>query len=232
MNRPDRSAAPITMAIVSKNHLVRLGLQGVIKAQQHILLIGEATSTLEAEDLVVREKPHVLVIEMEPEIDLMNLVRRIKTSVPTTRVIVLSGIEDKQRTLQALSSGIDGIVLNVQPAAVLLATIDHVSRLPIETLSYERNETNHLEVSGPTGGDSPRPTIPTGLDTVTEREREIIVLVGQGLSNKTIADRLSISNVTVRHHLTNIFDKLGVTNRQKLLIRAHQYGLVEFRASA
>ncbi|WHZ22353.1 MAG: hypothetical protein OJF47_001465 [Nitrospira sp.] len=119
MNGADRSAAPIRVAIVSKNHLVRLGLQSVINTQQHILLIREVTSTLEAEDFAVREKPQVLVIEMKPEIDLMNLVRRIKTSAPTTRIIVLSGIEDKQRALQALPSGIDGIVLNVQPAATV-----------------------------------------------------------------------------------------------------------------
>jgi DNA-binding NarL/FixJ family response regulator len=70
---------------------------------------------------------------------------------------------------------------------------------------------------------------PAGL---TEREREVIVLIGQGLSNKDIADRLCISVITVRHHLTSIFDKLGVSTRQKLLIRAHQYGLVELTASA
>lgn len=233
MNEPGRNAAPITMAIVSENHLVRLGLQGVITANPHLRLIGEATNTLEAEDLVVREKPHALIIEAEPEIDLLNLVRRIKTSVPTTKVIVLSGIEDKQQTLRALSSWINGLVLKVQPATVLLATIDHVCRLPTETLLFKHNETNHSDGIGPTVvSDRMRPTGPTDLDAVTKREREIIALVGQGLSNKTIADRLGISAVTVRHHLTSIFDKLGVANRQKLLIRAHQYGLVEFRASA
>jgi DNA-binding NarL/FixJ family response regulator len=68
--------------------------------------------------------------------------------------------------------------------------------------------------------------------SLTEREREIIALIGQGLSNKDIADRLCISVITVRHHLTNIFDKLGVATRQKLLIRAHQYGLVDFSVPA
>lgn len=68
--------------------------------------------------------------------------------------------------------------------------------------------------------------------SLTERERKIIVLVGRALSNKVIADRLCIISITVRHHLTSIFDKLGVTTRQKLLIRAHQYKLVELRAFA
>ena len=60
----------------------------------------------------------------------------------------------------------------------------------------------------------------------------MIVLIGQGLTNKDIANRLCISGITVRHHLTIIFDKLGVTSRQKLLIRAHHYGLVALTASA
>lgn len=62
---------------------------------------------------------------------------------------------------------------------------------------------------------------------MTPREREVIRLITQGLSNKDIADRLLISSITVRHHLTNIFDKVGVSNRQQLLIRAHQDGITE-----
>lgn len=67
---------------------------------------------------------------------------------------------------------------------------------------------------------------------LTERECKIIVLVGRGLSNKVIAHHLYTSNITVRHHLTSIFDKLGVTTRQKFLIRAHRYNLVESGAFA
>lgn len=73
---------------------------------------------------------------------------------------------------------------------------------------------------------------PGSLEVVTKREREIVALIGEGLSNKDIAARLGISSITVRHHLTSIFDKLGVTTRQKLLLRAHQYKLVELSASA
>jgi DNA-binding NarL/FixJ family response regulator len=70
-----------------------------------------------------------------------------------------------------------------------------------------------------------------GSGILTKREREIIPLIGQGLSNREIGDRLCISTITVRHHLTSIFDKLGVASRNKLLIRAHQDGLVEVSES-
>ncbi len=69
----------------------------------------------------------------------------------------------------------------------------------------------------------PAPPLPAWPNALTEREREIIRLVGQGLSNKDIAYKLSISDSTVRHHMTSIFDKVGVPNRQKLLVHAHQF---------
>ncbi|HNC82861.1 MAG TPA: hypothetical protein PK999_07420, partial [Nitrospira sp.] len=115
--------APITVAIVSKNHLVRIGLQAALSAQQHMQLVGEANGAHEAETLVSREQPHVLVIEMENDLDVRKLVRLVKTSVPRTRIILLCSIEDKAHIVGSVSSGIDGIVLTIQPAVVLLATI-------------------------------------------------------------------------------------------------------------
>lgn len=234
MSDLERSHAPITMALFSRNHLLRLGLQAGINTQQHIRLIGEASSAWDAKKLLARETPQSLVIEMEPELDIMELVRTVKTFVPTIRIIALSDIEDTARMLGALASGVDGIVLTIQPAVVLLATIDYLCRLQAGTGWHARSEIGQLERHGTAGGrDGARPIAPQYPDrSLTEREQEIVLLVGQALSNKDIADRLYISSTTVRHHLTSIFDKLGVTSRQKLLIRALQHGLVEFRALA
>lgn len=225
MTAPEQGPASIRMAIVSTNQLVRLGLQAVIQARAHIRLIGEATSVIEAEEIIAREKPHLLLVEMRGESAILELVRKMKASVPTIKIIVLSGIEDTHCTWQALSSKIDGIVLNIQPAAALLATIDYVCHGPAKTVSDEPNETGRL--NGTAGGIPPAyPSSPNGADALTKREHEIIGLIGRGLSNKDIADCLCICSTTVRHHLTRIFDKLDVTSRQKLLIRAHQQGLV------
>lgn len=230
MNGLQPSHATITVALVSNNHLVRLGLQTAIKAAQYITLLTAPTSAVQAEELFAREKPHVIIIELTPEVDILGLVRKMKASAPTTRIIVLSDIEDNLHIVQALSSYIDGIVLNTQPAAVLLVTIDHVCRLPTETVVYQRSDTSRLEVNGMSGviGET-KPSLLEWSGTLTEREREIVALVGQGLSNKDIADSLCISDITVRHHLTSIFNKLGVNNRQKLLIRVHQDRLVGLR---
>ncbi|MBI4002726.1 MAG: response regulator transcription factor [Nitrospira defluvii] len=227
----ERGHALITMAIVSTNYLVRLGLQTVIKTRAHIQLIGEATSVAEAEELIAREKPHLVLVDSEGEINIRELVRKLKASVPTIKIILLGGIEDAQGTWQGLSSWIDGIVLSIQPPPALLATIDYVCHGQAKTIPDELNGTGRLNGMA-LGISNAGPSSLRSSDTLTKREREIIDLIGQGLPNKDIADRLCICSTTVRHHLTSIFDKLGVTSRQKLLIRAHQHGLVEFRTFA
>lgn len=218
--------APITLAIVSTNQLVRLGLRAVIKAHAHLRLIGEATSVNGVEDIIARENPHMVLIEMTRDLDILEWVPKMKASVPTTKIIVLSGMEDTRYAWQALSSRIDGVVLSIQPPAALLATIHYVYHGQTKTMPPEPRGTGRMNgiacALTPTG-----PSPLKASDAVTKREREIIELVGQGLSNKDIAERLCICSTTVRHHLTSIFDKLGVTSRQQLLIRAHQQGLVE-----
>ncbi len=223
MNGLQPCPPPITVALVSNNHLLRLGLQTAIKAAPHITLLTATTSAEKAEQLIAREKPQVIIIELTPEVDILELVRKVRSSVSTARVIVLSDIEDNLHVLQTLSSRIDGIVLNTQPAAVLLVTIDHVSRLPTETMVYQPSDTGRSKIDETVKiiGEA-KPSFMKWPVTLTEREREIIALVGQGLSNKSIADRLSISDITVRHHLTSIFNKVGVSNRQKLLIQVHK----------
>ncbi len=232
MSDREQPRAIVTIAMVSTNQLLRLGLQAVVATHQHLRLIGEATSELEAEELVARERPHLLIIQMEPEIAVMELVRKVKTSTPTIRIIALSEIGDKHCASGAFSSGIDAIVLNIQPTVVLLATIDYVCQLRTETLLYDDSEPSHPVGSGTTANsDSARPISPKCPDTsLTEREQEIIALVGQALSNKDIAERLCISSITVRHHLTSIFGKFDVNSRQKLLLRAHEYGLLKLSA--
>ena len=116
-------------------------------------------------------------------------------------------------------------MLTVQPPAVLIAAIAslcsgdlQIERQRIEPASFILNDQHPVKTP-----DHKR----TRICDLTLREREIIGLIGKGLSNKDIADRLCISDITVRHHLTNIYSKLDVSNRQKLLIFAHQYGLIE-----
>jgi Response regulator containing a CheY-like receiver domain and an HTH DNA-binding domain len=232
MSETTRLDAVIRIVSVSRNYLLQLGLQRTIEGESHIRVVGQAATRAQAEEILVREKPHGLIIELEAEINLAAFIHHVRAALHTMKIVLLIGIEDMPYAREVCLSGVDGIVLKTQPPAVLLATIDYLCRSPAETIAHEERDVRHLMVTG-------TPAIPCNMvpsmlkwpDNLTEREHEVIVLIGQGLSNKDIAGGLHISTTTVRHHLTSIFDKLGVTSRQKLLILAHQRGLVELKTT-
>lgn len=230
-----RQGKTTTVAILSSNYLLRLGLQKIVETETWIRFIDHAVDGMTIDHMLMREHPDIVIVDMEIERDVTELVRKIKAAAPLIKIILLSGFDDADCIQQAFCRGVDGIVLKMQPSPVLIATIEYLAR--------------HAEVIMPPIGKAAMPLTVTKApeapvsvavppdqmkwpDSLTEREREVIRLIGQGLSNKDIADRLCISSITVRHHLTNIFDKLGVSNRQKLLIRAHECGIVELTARA
>ena len=232
MTGTKRKSAAVTTAAITSNHLVRLGLQQMIGATHHIRLVGHAKFGAEADGLITREQPQVIIIDMEPEIDATGLIQRIKKTAPHSKIILLSSFDDKERTKEAFLLGVEGIVLKIQPPAVLIAVIEFLSHtMGGSTTGKGGGATDLIPGASVPAVSGDEPSTLKWPEALTEREREVIALIGQGLSNKDIADRLCISVITVRHHLTSIFDKLGVTTRQKLLIRAHQYGLVELTAS-
>ena len=223
------------VGILSSNYLLRLGLQRIVENEKWINLLGHVSNWTALEDMVVREKPHIMIVDTEMSKDVTDLIRKVKAAAPRIRIILLSGLEDPECTRQAIDFAVDAIVLKVQPSAVLTATIRYLTWPTGDQVQpMTENVTAQLTVNEESRSPVSRhkPTQTKWPDGLTEREREVIRLISQGLSNRDIADRLCISSITVRHHLTNIFDKLGVSNRQKLLIRAHQYGIEELSALA
>jgi len=229
MSGIEEGRATTVVAIVSSNYLLRLGLQKIVEDEKWIRLIGQSAHGTNLEDILSGEHPHIVILDTEIENAVPDMIRTIKTAAPEIKIILLAGFEEVDRTRQAFTYGIDGLVLKIQPSPVLIATIDYLAcsgaavMIPIgqETSQTRMAATRSIQASPIRPPNSPK--WPDGL---TEREREVVRLISEGLSNKDIADRLCISSITVRHHLTSIFDKLGVSNRQKLLIRAHQHGLV------
>ena len=217
------------VAIVTNNYLLRLGLQKIVDDEKWIRLVGQAAHASNLDEILTNEQPHIVILDTEIGGAAPDLIQKIKRVAPGVKTILLSGFEDTECTRQALAAGVDGIVLKVQPSAVLIATINYLADSGGEVVLPIGNRPTPLKLSH-TPAVSTAPLTPPALtkwsDGLTEREREVVRLISEGLSNKDIADRLCISSITVRHHLTSIFDKLGVSNRQKLLIRAHQQGLV------
>ena len=138
--------------------------------------------------------------------------------------MLLCGLEDSDRTRKAFECGVDGVILKIQPPAVVLAVIEAQYSDANNQAAVKRHNVVDMSMRTTAQQDvDPNAQPFVWPDGLTERQREIIKLVGQGLSNKDIADRLCISDSTVRHHLTSIFDKVGVPNRQKLLIHTHHF---------
>ncbi len=216
------------VGIVSSNYLLRLGLQKIVENETWIRLIGQSAHEPNFYATLTRERPQIVILDTETKDAVPELIQKIRLAAPGTRIILLAGLDEPDTTRQAFACGIDALVLKVQPSPVLIATIHYLAHMGVTLMLPIGNAAAHTKHAphSLSPAIAQTPVTSTWSDGLTEREREVVRLIGEGLSNKDIADRLCISSITVRHHLTSIFDKLGVSNRQKLLIRAHQDGLV------
>lgn len=211
------------VAILSGQSLIWVGLRTILESTHNFRIVGTPTQRLTAPEIIADCQPDVIIVDTETERDAIDGIKQLRDSIPHGKIMLLSGFEQKDPVREALEYGIDGVILKIHPPAVIIAAI--------QALFPSSHRSPDTEDHTTTYRDSPNPfEVPlkpilrqTGWpDALTEREREVIGLVKQGLSNKDIAHQLSISDSTVRHHLTNIFDKVGVPNRQKLMAHAHQ----------
>lgn len=211
----------LTIAIVSSHHLARLGLQNILESRGTRRTVVYQYQRITPDIRLPEPPPDIFILDMETERDIMGAIRWIRASAPTSKLLLLSGFEEKDRMHEAFQCGVDGVLLKIQPPEVVMALIDALSPSPCQHTHFAQDLVTITDLKqtfmSKTGIERQYATWPDGL---TEREREIIKLLRQGLSNKDIAHSLSISDSTVRHHLTNIFDKVGVPNRQKLLVHA------------
>ena len=224
---------PVRVALVSYNYLARNGLQGNLKNTPGIELIGESNGGAHAHALIQEMKPDCVIIDLESNRNPLASVQYYRQLSPQTRVLLFADWNDIERARAAISMGAEGIVLKCQPSSVLIAMIENrKAASPSIVLDFAQVQSALDNSSTKPRARKTSVNQMQPIDSLTERERSVIALVGEGLSNRDISDRLSISDITVRHHLTRIFDKLGVANRQKLLISAYHLGLVDLPTSA
>jgi DNA-binding NarL/FixJ family response regulator len=214
----------LTIAILSRQCLVWFGLQKILERSTTVRMVVQPHQWRTAVGFPTESQPDVVILDLETECDALGAIAQIRQSSPTCKIVLLCGLEVKDRTYEAFAAGVDGIILKVQPPQVVLAVLEALY-VPVQPQAHGEHDNADglgldLPCKKPHEAEAQPPAWP---DALTEREREVIRLVGQGLSNKDIAYTLSISDSTVRHHMTSIFDKVGVPNRQKLLIHAHQF---------
>jgi DNA-binding NarL/FixJ family response regulator len=214
----------IRVLIVDDHAVVRAGLRMLLCNHLEIEVVGEAANGASALTEVSRVHPNLIVLDLDlGEEDILDCLTRLRATAPDARILLLTGVRDPELHRQAVRLGAMGLVLKDKAPEVLLRAIErvHAGEVWIE-------RTLLASVLGQmTRG--PQPVNPEAgkIALLTEREREVIGLIGEGLRNRQIAERLFIAEVTVRHHLTSIYDKLGVRDRLELVIYAYRHGLIK-----
>jgi two-component system nitrate/nitrite response regulator NarL len=211
--------------VVADDHaLVREGLRRLLDANDAFEVVGEATNGAEAISVAQRLKPDVLVLDLSmPRMTGLEALRELNNSGGNAlRTLLLTAAIDRVEMLTAMQLGARGIVLKSAATETLVEAIGVVARGDY-WLDRERIS-NFLDVIRRLSGSATLSVNPYGL---TGRQRQIIRGVVEGLNNREIAARLGISEHTAKHHLTQIFNKTGVSTRLELALLATQHGLAE-----
>ena len=208
--------------LVADGHPVfRYGLRMLLQPEADLHVVGEAADGAEALTLANKLKPHILLINPAAKGNLgAQVLGEIARAHPGLHTILLLAADaDKQQIIDALQLGVRGVVLKTAVAKTYVKSI----RMVMAGECWVPNISDLLRVlySGSADPHGKQKTAP-----LTTRELEIVIAIASGHTNKDVAQRFSISDNTVKHHLTNIFDKLGVSNRLELAILAIGRGLI------
>lgn len=215
----DCAGIPTRIVVVDDHTLFREGLREILEAEEGFVVVGEAGSHADAVRVAGETQPDVALLDVGlPDSGAAETVRRILDVAPATRVIMVS-VYDEPRTVQELlACGVRGYLLKSVGRQDLLAAVRSV---------LADDERIVLSVSRASMAQVHAVSAPAGL--LSAREREVMTLVAQGMTNGQAASRLSIAEGTVKHHLRNIFGKLGATSRLDAVNKAISASLIDPR---
>jgi DNA-binding NarL/FixJ family response regulator len=214
----------IRVAIADDQALVRAGFASLLAATEGVTMVGEAADGAEAVELVRRARPDVVLMDIRmPGTDGLAATRAITgdPDLAATRVVVLTTYELDEYVFEALRAGASGFLTkDVDPddlrEAVRTVAAGHALLAP----SVTRRVVDAFAAA------VPRRKAPERLDPLTEREREVLALIARGLSNDELAERLVVSPLTAKTHVSRILTKLQARDRAQLVVIAYETGLV------
>lgn len=212
----------IRVLIADDHPVFRYGLRTLLQAEPVFEIVGEATTGLEAIDQVAALQPDVVLMDLTmPGLNGIEATRRILTTTPQTKILVLTMFDDDDSVFAAMRAGARGYILKGAEGDETVRAISAVSSG--EAIFSPAIARRLMQYFGKPQPVSPAPAFPQ----LTEREREVLALLGQGYTNSAIAERLVISPKTVRNHVSLIFSKLQVAGRAEAIVRARDAGLVQ-----
>jgi NarL family two-component system response regulator LiaR len=204
------SSPPIRVMLVDDHPMVRRGLATILMVFDDLKLVGEAESGEAAVKLCAKVLPDVILMDMSlPVMDGATATQTIRQQFPQTQILVLTSFKEGKVIKQALEAGAIGYLLKDVSADDLVRAI---------RAAYAGRATLSPEAAQALVASSSLPPVP-GLD-LTEREREVLTLMIDGLNNTQIAGRLTVSPSTIKSHVSHILSKLGVTNRTEAVTLA------------
>jgi DNA-binding NarL/FixJ family response regulator len=215
---------PIRLLIIDDHLLVRTGLRMLIESDPELEVVGQAANRREALAAATATKPNLILLDIDlgPENGL-DFLTELSTLVPQARILVLTGLRDAEYHRRAARLGAAGLILKENAADVLLKAIKKVNEGEVW---FDRSMMGGL-LREITAGSAKTDVEAANIKSLTRREREVVLLVTEGLKNRDIAGRLFISETTVTHHLSSIFAKLGVSDRLELVIYSFASGLAK-----
>ncbi|MGH9735728.1 MAG: response regulator [Candidatus Acidiferrales bacterium] len=219
MTKPKQS---IRILVADDHAIFREGLRKLLEGSDDTQIVGEASNGVECTKMLPKLKPDILLLDLRmPEKDGLAVLEEVNFELLPTRVIVLTAAEDDRDVVRAMRLGARGVVLKQSASDLLLKSIHKVfdgeiwldNRMTAEVIDA-------FKKSAEAGIRREKPLL-------SDREKEIVQLVAQGFRNREIGEKLFISEQTVKNHLHNIFDKLGVSDRLELALYAIHHRLID-----
>jgi len=221
----------IRIVVADDHPIFRDGLCKLLALEEDFEVVAQAQDGRQVLDVLQQFEPDILLLDLKmPGLDGLATLQRLQAAKNKTRVIVLTASDDKNEFVQAMKLGTSGIVLKQTATELLIKSIRKVHAGEIWLDSHTTAAVIRQFVANddapppPPQAASPRERERSPL---SQREREIVALVAQGFKNKEMAEKMFISEQTVKNHLHNIFDKLGVSDRLELALYAIHHRLID-----
>lgn len=226
-----RTGGPIKILLIDDHTIVRIGIRMIIESREGYEVVGDVGSSVEALEIAARKQVDIILLDLNlGEESGLELIGQLTALQQSARVIVLTATANQSVLRSVVLAGARGLLHKGQTRDLLLRAIEKVHAGEVW---LDRQMIAELigELSG-----ANRPAVDpeeVKIRSLTEREHEVVNLIFEGCSNRQIAQRLSISETTVRHHLSSVFSKLEVANRLALVVYAHRHkALLEHAASS
>ena len=214
-----------TVLLADDHVLFREGLRGLIQHWDDFEVIGEASNGMEAVEMCEEHTPDLVLMDITmPELNGLEATRQIKESYPSTHIVILTVSEEEEDLFGAIKNGAQGYVLKNMPARrlhdMLRGVMQGEAPLSGSIASKVLNEFSQQQEGGGKSSDE-------FVEPLTDREKEVLCYVAEGLSNKEIAERMYLGEGTVKKYLGNVLGKLQLNNRVQAAVYATQQGLLE-----